>query len=204
VVGESLSDSVLIERSRVQPDAFKVLFERHFDGLFRYLAHRTSSAVAEDLAAETFTIAFAKRARYVAFGESARPWLFSIATNLLRERARKDRRGVRALGQLAGRIARSEEDDRAVSDAREDARGERERLWEALRGLRREEREALLLFAWADLSYAEIAVALACPIGTVRSRIARARLALTPSLSDLDPSDTDELTSIEVLPCDHA
>lgn len=196
-MGEPLSDSVLIERSRVQPDAFRELFERHFDELFRYLAHRTSRVAAEDLAAETFTIAFARRARYVPFGDSARPWLFSIATNLLRERARKDRRGGHALARLAGRIVGHDGDDRAASDAREDARGERARLWSAVRGLRREEREALLLYAWADLSYAEIAVALDCPIGTVRSRIARARQALTRSLPDLDPADTADLIPIE-------
>jgi RNA polymerase sigma-70 factor (ECF subfamily) len=180
------------------------LFERHFDELFRYLAHRASPAVAEDLAAETFAIAFAKRSRYRPFGDSARPWLFSIATNLLRERARKDRRGSRAIARLAGRTPRHDGDDRDASDARQDARGERGRLWAALRGLRREEREPLLLFAWANLSYAEIAVALDCPIGTVRSRIARARLALNRSLADLDPSDADELNSIEVQPCDRA
>jgi RNA polymerase sigma factor (sigma-70 family) len=203
-VSTSLTDSVLIERSRAEPAAFRELFERHFDELYRYLAHRTSPAVAEDLAAETFTVAFAKRARYVAFGESARPWLYAIATNLLRERARKDRRGGFALARLAGRATRPDGDDRAASDAREDARGERERLWGALRELRLEEREALLLYAWADLSYAEIAAALACPIGTVRSRISRARLALTRSLPDLEPADADNLTSIEVQPRDRA
>ena len=78
-MSDPLSDSTLIERSRTEPSLFRELFERHFYDLFRYLAHRAGSGAAEDLAAETFTIAFAKRGRYAPMGHSARPWLFAIA-----------------------------------------------------------------------------------------------------------------------------
>ena len=188
MTNDSLSDSDLIARSHCEPSVFKELFERHFDDLFRYLAHRAGSGAAEDLAAETFTIAFAKRSSYAPMRPSARPWLFAIATNLLRERARKERRGRFALGRLMGRDEGQAPDDGPASDEREDARAEHARLWAALRGIRQEERDALLLYAWADLTYAEIAIATGCPIGTVRSRISRARIALASSLSHLDPS----------------
>jgi RNA polymerase sigma-70 factor (ECF subfamily) len=195
-MGDLVSDSELVRRSRAEPRVFDQLFERHFDELYRYLAHRTSPFAAEDLAAETFTIAFAKRASYVAFGDSAKPWLFAIATNLIRARYRRERRGR----SMLSRLARSEPRSAAELDldARGDARGERGRLWAALGDIRRQEREALLLFAWADLSYAEIAVACDCPIGTVRSRIARARAALARSLANLDPSHPGEPLTIEV------
>lgn len=197
-MGDLVSDSELIRRSRAEPRVFDQLFERHFDELYRYLAHRTNPSVAEDLAAETFTIAFAKRARYVAFGDSAKPWLFAIATNLIRARSRRERRGLFMLARLAGREPRSSTDEDADLDARGDARDERGRLWAALGDIRRQERDALLLFAWADLSYAEIAVVCDCPIGTVRSRIARARIALSRSLANLDPSHPGGPVTIEV------
>ena len=96
--------------------------------------------------------------------------MFAIATNLLRERARKERRGRFALGRLVGLAGRHDPDDGATSDEREDARAEHEHLWAALRAIRQEERDALLLYAWADLTYAEIAIAnnhgrALCPMG---------------------------------------
>jgi RNA polymerase sigma factor (sigma-70 family) len=197
-MGDVVSDSELVRRSRAEPRVFEQLFERHFDELYRYLAHRTNPSVAEDLAAETFTIAFAKRASYAAFGDSAKPWLFAIATNLIRARYRTERRGLSVLSRLAGREPRSVAAAELDLDARGDARDERGRLWAALGDIRRQEREVLLLFAWADLSYAEIAVVCDCPIGTVRSRIARARVALSRSLANLDPSHPGDPVTIEV------
>jgi DNA-directed RNA polymerase specialized sigma24 family protein len=59
-------------------------------------------------------------------------------------------------------------------------------LAQALDGIRSSDRDALLLFAWNDLSYEEVAVALSVPVGTVASRISRARLRLRASLAELD------------------
>jgi RNA polymerase sigma factor (sigma-70 family) len=152
----------------VRPEAFEELFERHFDSVHGYLARRVGRDLGRDLASETFTRAFAARQRYDPARGEARPWLFGIANNLLRRHYRDEERRLRA-------FARVEAPDEAF------APGEH-RLADALAALPREERDVLLLFTWADLEYAEIAAALGLPIGTVRSRLHRARGHLRAAL----------------------
>lgn len=166
------SDGELVARSCSHPDAFVGLFERHFAVVYGYLARRVGPALGEELAAETFTVAFAKRARYRPETPDARPWLFGIAVNLLRTQRRKERRELRAFARTGVDPVSGPHDellDRVVHDAatRELAR--------ALGRLGAKDREILLLFFWADLTYEEIAVALGVPVGTVRSRLSRAR-----------------------------
>src|SRR5688572_13797491 len=90
------TDAEVIERSRADPRQFGALFERHFDTLHRYLARRVGTTLADDLAAQTFTEAFANRARYDATRASALPWLYGIAANLLRRQQRTEQRQLRA------------------------------------------------------------------------------------------------------------
>ncbi len=173
------SDSMLISASAESPGDFAAIFDRHFDAVHAYLQRRIGRDLAEELSAETFLVAFDNRHRYDASRGEARPWLLGIATNLLRRHWRREVRELRA-------YARSAVDP--VLDAfdgieeRLDASGERRRLVEGLAELSGPERDALLLAAWADLSYAEIATALEVPVGTVRSRLSRARERIGSSL----------------------
>ncbi len=152
---------------------FHALFDAQYAPVYRYLAHRLGDpAAAEDLAAETFLRAYAARASFRP--GSPRAWLFTIATNLLRDHARGRGRGEAALAALAGRAVPAAEPEFELPDPD---------LALALGALRAEEREALLLYAWADLSYDEIATATGVAVGTVRSRLARARAHLTAELA---------------------
>jgi RNA polymerase sigma-70 factor (ECF subfamily) len=151
---------------------FHALFDAHFVPLHRYLAHRLGDPVAaEDLAAETFLRAYAARGSFVA--GSPRAWVFTIATNLLRDHARGAGRRAAAYARLAGRADAARAPEFELPDPE---------LALALAALRGEEREVLLLHAWAELSYEEIATVTGVPVGTVRSRLARARARLTAQL----------------------
>jgi RNA polymerase sigma factor (sigma-70 family) len=164
-------DGRAIAASTSDPDAFLAVFDRHFDAVYTYLARRVGIAEAEDLAAETFAQAFAGRARYDATKADARPWLYGIATHLLRRHWRTEERRLRA-------YARTGVDPLLGTDA--DASDPV--LARALAELSRDERDTLLLHAWADLGYEEIALATGVPVGTVRSRLHRARRRLREAL----------------------
>lgn len=156
------------ESRDVRADAFEELFERHFDAIYGYLARRVGPDLGRDLASETFTRAFAARKRYDASRSGERPWLFGIANNLLRRHYRDEERRLRALARLDVR--------------RDDVSPDAPRLAGALGALPCEERDVLLLFAWADLTYEEIANTLGLPVGTVRSRLHRARAQFRAAL----------------------
>jgi RNA polymerase sigma-70 factor (ECF subfamily) len=171
----SSSDAELIERSWVEPEAFGEVFERHFDAVFGYFARRVARADASDLASETFRLAFVARARFDVVHASARPWLFGFAVNVLRNDARGRRRETAAVHRLVATDTAERDDRQGALDDAMDAAGRWPKVATALAQLRDDERETLLLLAWEDLSYAEIATAMDVPIGTIRSRIHRAR-----------------------------
>ena len=148
---------------------FETLFEDQFDAIYGYLARRVGPDIARDLAAETFTRAYAARKRFDAERGEPRAWLFGIANNLLRHHYRDEERRLRAFAR--------------VELPARDATPEEPAVAEALSVLSREERDVLLLFAWADLSYEQIADALRTPIGTVRSRLNRARTRMREELT---------------------
>ena len=170
---EIRSDAQIIAASRVEPLAFAAVLDRHYDAVHRYLARRVGSDLADDLAAETFTTAFDVRRRYDTAHPDARPWLFGIATNLLRHHRRGEARRLRAYA----RLDRPDDSDGGFGgvEARLDAGRAGSAIADALTHLSAGDRDVLLLFAWADLRYEEIAVALRIPVGTVRSRLHRAR-----------------------------
>ena len=167
------TDAAVIAASIARPQEFTLIFERHYDEIHRYLRRRHPVA-AEELAAEVFTTAFDRRGRYRPELESARPWLYGIASRLL---ARRRRSEVRALRAHARSGARREPvaDEYAQADARADARRASARVSAALAALNASDRDTLLLYALGGLSYDEVAQALGVPVGTVRSRLARAR-----------------------------
>lgn len=166
------TDGAVILASLAEPSAFGVIFERYFGQVHRYLARRVGSDLADELAAETFVVAFRSRERFAPGVETARPWLFGIAANLARRHWRTERRRLRAYARTGVDPVGEEPIEVA---GRLDALAAGPALAAALASLNRGELEVLLLFAWADLSYEQIAVALSVPVGTVRSRLSRAR-----------------------------
>lgn len=171
-VDDGFTDAAMIAASASDGSAFAAIFDRHFAEIERYLARRVGSDLACDLAADTFVVAFRSRQRYDPAAADARPWLFGIAANLLRRHWRTERRRLRAYARTG---VDPLIDDVVEADRRLDALAAGPALAGALASLSAPEREVLLLFAWAELSYEEIAVALAIPVGTVRSRLSRAR-----------------------------
>ncbi len=175
-----LTDSELMERSIAHPASFAELFDRHHGELYRYLRRRAGPSLAADIAAETFLTAFARRDKYQPDGQSVRPWLYGIAHNLLRNHSRSERRQWLAYarhGEMPD-IDQSAADAFGNADRRADATALAARIGVILAGLPAGDRDVLLLFAWADMSYADIASTLQIPVGTVRSRLNRARRQL--------------------------
>ena len=170
---DALTDEEVFLRSRTQPELFLVLFERHYEAIGHYLARRLPPETAADLASEVFARAFAGRARFDANAGEPIAYLYGIAANLIshhrREEERMWRAYTRAAGEVGPEIPTEPEDTAAIAVV--------------LLELRPEEREVLLLHAWADLEYAQIAAALDVPVGTVRSRLSRARKRLRHHLS---------------------
>jgi RNA polymerase sigma factor (sigma-70 family) len=168
------SDSAVIATSLEMPGAFGVLFDRHGAVLLRFLARRVDPASAEALLGEVFRIAFERRSQFDLERECARPWLYGIAANVVAKHHRSEGRRLRATMRIAARRNMTEDPaERAVLAA--DAHARWTRVADAVGNLPDGERQALLLFAWEELSYEEIAEALAVPVGTVRSRLNRAR-----------------------------
>jgi RNA polymerase sigma-70 factor (ECF subfamily) len=164
-------------RGRRDPAPIEPLYRAHFDAIYRYASCRVGRDVALDVAAETFTQALRSLGRLDP-GSDVRAWLFGIAANVLRHHRRTEARRLRAFVQ-----AGSHEDASAPSRPDEDCWELRELLIEGLGELKSRDREAILLLAWADLSYDEIAEALGVPVGTVRSRINRARRVMQAALN---------------------
>jgi RNA polymerase sigma-70 factor (ECF subfamily) len=185
----SPSDAEVIGRSLGEPEAFGLIYDRHAPTLLRFLGRRAGEKVAEGLVGELFRIAFERRKTFDASRETALPWLYGIGSNLLLKHRRGEARRLRASAQMAA--AREAADKRAGAAAL-DARLLFPRVAAAIEALPDGEREALLLFAWEDLSYQSMAQALELPIGTVRSRLNRARAHLRELL---EPSGESKVRS---------
>jgi RNA polymerase sigma factor (sigma-70 family) len=179
-------DAELILRSRSDPAAFAGIFDRHHAELYRYLRRRVGAGLAADLAAETFVTAFARRGAYRADTPDARPWLYGIAHNLLRNHLRTERRQFAAFARHgADPLADPDASTAfATADARADSAMVSCKLAQILATMPSRDRDVLLLFAWADMSYAEIGQALNIPVGTVRSRLNRVRQQLRVQVND--------------------
>jgi RNA polymerase sigma-70 factor, ECF subfamily len=176
IVPAEQSDAEVIRTSIGEPTRFETIFDRHFTPVLAYACRRTGRDVGEDIAAETFTVAFAQRKKFNPARSSALPWLLGIATNLMRRQARWERAQLAAVGRQAAQQKLLDNEDNVVEAL--DARASLSTMSRALASLRQGDRDALLLHGWADLSYEQISEALGVPIGTVRSRIHRARRRL--------------------------
>ena len=171
----SSSDAEVIGRSLGEPEAFGLIYDRHAATLLRFLGRRAGAKVAEGLVGELFRVAFERRKTFDASRATALPWLYGIGSNLLLKHRRSEARRLRASARVAASLQAA--DGRATARAL-DARVLFSRVADAIETLPDGEREALLLFAWEELSYQGVAEALELPIGTVRSRLNRARAHL--------------------------
>jgi len=171
------SDADVIMASLQLPVRFGAIFDRHATVLHRYLVRRIGPDDAEGMVGEVFRIAFERRHTFDASRETARPWLYGIATNLLAKHRRSEGRRLRAVGRLASQRLASSDPAGGVDDALDAAR-RWERVVTVVTALPEAERDALLLHAWEGLSYDDVADALGIPVGTVRSRLNRARRRL--------------------------
>jgi RNA polymerase sigma factor (sigma-70 family) len=194
--GSAADDAAVIESSWLEPERFAVLFDRHAPHIHRYLARRAGRQVADDLVAETFLTAFAKRDRYDLGYSDARPWLYGIATNLVGQHRRDE---VRQYRIMQGAVAEPEVPDHADRVAAGvTAQATRALLDAALAELSAGDRDVLLLIAWEQLTYQEVSRALAIPAGTVRSRLHRARTKVRQVLAGTGAAATyEELTTNE-------
>jgi RNA polymerase sigma factor (sigma-70 family) len=180
VPGPEPSDAELIRDSLTRHEAFRVLFERHYDAVRRYSQRMIGVDGGEEVAAQTFLVAFEHRRAYDLSYPSARPWLFGIAHNLVRHHVRSEQYRRDALAHIAF--------ERDPSDVLDIEALEAARLaplaLRALRALREEERDPFVLVAVGQLTYRETAQVLGVPIGTIRSRMHRTRAALQELFTD--------------------
>jgi RNA polymerase sigma factor (sigma-70 family) len=174
-----------VERSCVDPSLFAGLYARHGLAVRRYVIRRVGSDPGEDLAAEVFVRALRARKSYRAERETALPWLLGVANHVIADHRRAERRRLAALARVVRSAPRLIEHEHA---------GLGPELAHELRRLPAADRDALLLMVWGELSYEEVSSALGVPIGTVSSRIARARRRLARAIGSSHTSHVSELS----------
>lgn len=187
---EEATDTAIIEQSLREPETFAAIFDRYYSLIHRYAAYRLGASRADDVAAETFLLAFDGRAKYDLSRQDARPWLYGIASNLISRHNRAEIRQYRALARTGvDAVSEGHEDHVAV---RVDAQAHRGRLAAALAEIPKRDRDVLLLVAWAELTSERAGEALGIPAGTARSRLHRARKRIRAALGGTDLMTTRE------------
>ena len=168
------SDASLWAQARAgDADAFGLLFRRHAEAIYNFLFRSTANwAAADDLLSIVFLEAWRRRDKELEEG-NVLPWLYGIAANVLRNRRRSERRFAAALRRLPR--AEPEPDFSPSAEERVDDERRMGQALDTLRALPEREQEVFVLCAWMELSYEDAALALDLPIGTVRSRLSRAR-----------------------------
>jgi RNA polymerase sigma factor (sigma-70 family) len=162
------------------PDAFRALYRRHYRSVCRFLASRTAPDHVEDLAAETFLIAWRKAAQVP---DMQLPWLLNVASKVLANH----RRSGEARTAMTERLTRQARLDAPGAEADAERRQQQRAVIAALAALREPDRELLLLSLWDDLKPREIAVVLALSPIVARARLSRARKRLQRALdAELD------------------
>ncbi|HJU37031.1 MAG TPA: sigma-70 family RNA polymerase sigma factor [Gaiellaceae bacterium] len=171
------SDADLWARSHAgDRDAFGMLFDRHARTIYNYCFRRLGDwAAAEDALSVVFLEAWRRRDKELP-SDKVLPWLYGVATNVVRNRRRSERRFARALSRLPA-VEREPDPAEDVEQRVDDERQARRAL-DLLGRLRRPEQDVIFLCAVMELSYEDAAVALGVPDGTVRSRLSRARARL--------------------------
>ncbi|MEU8264887.1 RNA polymerase sigma factor [Micromonospora sp. NPDC048999] len=186
------SDAWYVTASLADRSLFTVLYDRHGAALYRYAYGRVGADAVDDVVSETFLVAFRRRHRYDPARPDARPWLFGILTKEISHYRRRERAHYRAMARCDPNDVAPDPAERAVAGAA--AYALRAPLARALTDLPARDRDVLLLIAWGGLSYEETAQAIGIPVGTVRSRLNRARRKVSNALGGDDPTRTQEET----------
>ena len=176
-------DSILWTRSRAgDADAFGLLFERHAKAIYNYCFRRLGDwAAAEDMLSIVFLEAWRHRGKELP-PDKVLPWLYGIATNVVRNRRRSERRFAAALRRVPK--PRPEPAFAELAVERLDDERQMQRVLALIAQLPKHEQDVFALCAWSELSYEDAALSLGVPVGTVRSRLSRAR----QHLRELDPA----------------
>ena len=171
------SDADLWARSRAgDSEAFGLLFEKHAKPIFNYCFRRTgNSETARDLLQVVFLEAWRRREKELA-PDKVLPWLYGVATNVLRNQRRSERRFAAALGRMPRGEASPNFADGA--DERVDYQRQAQAGLSRFHSLPKGEQDVFVLCVGMELTYEEAAFALDIPIGTVRSRLSSARARL--------------------------
>ena len=192
-----MNDSEVIQRSLREPNAFGEIFERHFDAIASFCVRRIGRDRGEDVAGDVFRWAFEQRHRFDFERDSARPWLYGIANNLVRRELRSAGRQGAAYDRWMVRESIEETDVAPRITVAADAQRDLSDVMAVLKLQPVEEVETLLLYAWEQLTYAEIAEVLSIPVGTVRSRIHRVRQSLFEALDGSVPRIPISIQEVE-------
>jgi RNA polymerase sigma factor (sigma-70 family) len=185
-VSMDIDDAAALAASRADPAGFATLYDRYAAQLYRYAYQRIGVQSAEDVVADTFLAAFQQREWYDPSRADVRPWLFGILTRKLARHYRAEKARYRALARSIPETVQDGPDEQIA--ARVTAGAVRGPLAAAIRRLSEGDRNVLLLVAWCDFSYDEVAAALDIPLGTVRSRLHRARRKVREALGGTDPT----------------
>lgn len=188
------TDADVIRASLRDPEAFAAIFDRHVLKVHGFLARRVGSSMADPLTGETFLVAFERRSTYHHEYAESLPWLYGIAHNLLRHHWRGQAREERSLRRIRAGMEQDEMPDDGVLD-RMVAEAQWPAVAAALAAMRPEERDVILLVAWEDLAYADVARAFAVPVGTVRSRLSRGRRHLRELIGATGQEEDDNPTT---------
>ncbi|MET8047829.1 MULTISPECIES: RNA polymerase sigma factor [unclassified Streptosporangium] len=183
VIPEEWDEALLRPRSLDDPGYFDDLFRRHAPPIHRYAARRLGSHLADDIVAATFHQALKHRHSYDPARGDTLSWLWTIATNLIRRHHRSEARLYRALARTGVDPVIEGHADRVVDQVT--AATVTPHLAKALAGLRKVDRDLLLLVAWGELTYQQVADVLDVPVGTVRSRLNRTRAKLRKALGEV-------------------
>ena len=159
------------------PGALAALFDRYGDRIYNHCFRRLADwGDAEDATSSVFLEVWRHRRRVQLHDGSVLPWLYGVATNVCRNAGRSRRRYLRAVTSLPAPASEPDHSERVTDRLGSEAR--MRAVLAQVEALPRHEREVLGLVAWAGLSYEQAAAALDVPVGTVRSRLSRARARL--------------------------
>src|SRR3954447_4602238 len=166
--------STQLSVEKLSAEGFADLFEAHAEAIYNFVFRRTGDwSVAEDLTSVVFLQAWRRRERVDLVTLPALPWLYGVATNVLRNQRRTLRRHRAALARVPAPQPEDDESDDVAG--RIDDQRRMQAVLETFERLPRADQDVLSLCVWQELSYDEAALALGVPVGTVRSRLSRAR-----------------------------
>lgn len=162
-------------------------FDRHAASIGRYASRRVGPGLARDIVSDTFRVACERFDEFDATRGGERPWLFGIATNLIRRHWRTEERRLRIQAH-AVRIEGQPVDPLLRVDDRLDASARYDRVVDAVATLDPQDRDLLVLIAWEEMTSREAAEVIGIPSGTVRSRLNRIRTHLAQIVNEGEPN----------------